>query len=1005
MSFHSVESLLSEDQLLFNQFGRGPKVDIPFNLVHQAFEYNVDNYPDTIAARRHDGKSICYRELDAWANVLGNKLIDHGLRPGDRVCIVVSRSLEMLAGLLAVLKAGGQYIPLDGGIVSEDSLRHILKDTGAKIVLCLGKFRSKVDQFLPTPYVRVLELDTDKNLWVGDERRPNVNIDGSYGCYVIYTSGTTGKPKGVDVRHRNVTNVLLVGPAKLGIKPGKNVSQVLNISFDMAAWEILGCLMNGGTLHIRNGDWKACLSRVDTVIATPSVLGKFRQADFPNITTIAVGGEPCPVALADEWSRHNNTFYNICGPTEITILNTAHLHRPEARLTIGRPNPNNNVYILDDAENPVKIGKVGLMWAGGPSVTAGYLNLPELTATRFKPDKFTQDGSMMFNTGDLGRWTEDGELIHLGRKDDQIKIKGFRVELDGVSAVIEKVPTVTKGCALKIDDELCGFYSAPSRIDDVEIAKLVSHELPYYAVPSRWIYLATVPLTANGKFDKRKLQEIAEDVESPPISPVSEKTMVSRGSTVTLAQSISAGDLEKGFSNVLTEAEVELDEDKESAKYDLPAKNGFHGQRWLRHRFFSLYRRFFSVVFLVNVAFVVLVAFWNWDRGTLPIPDLATAVAANLLVAVAMRQDHVINFLFWLATRVPTWMPIAIRRQCARVYHIGGIHSGAAISATMWWMVFTAAATYNFITGNEEFPINLITVVISGIVVLLLLAMVIMAHPDIRIKLHDQFEWTHRFAGWTATALVWVHLIVTTDSLRSPDTPLGAALLQTPAVWLLALITFSIALPWMCLRKVTVRPEYLSKHAIRLHFDFTTPIAGKAIRITDRPLVEWHAFATIDKPSVKGFSVIVSNAGDWTKKTIEGKPTTLWTRGVLASGVLTIAPLFKKVVLVATGSGIGPCLPVLLEGRVPARVLWSTPHPLETFGKEIMDNVLEADPKAVIWNTRTQGKPDLAALAYQMYRESDCEAVCIISNKKVTQQFVYRMESRGVPAFGAIFDS
>jgi len=280
-----------------------------------------------------------------------------------------------------------------------------------------------------------------------------------------------------------------------------------------------------------------------------------------------------------------------------------------------------------------------------------------------------------------------------------------------------------------------------------------------------------------------------------------------------------------------------------------------------------------------------------------------------------------------------------------------------------------------------------------------------MAHPDIRAKLHDQFEWTHRFAGWTATALVWAHLVVATNSLKPETSSLGGALARTPAIYLLALITLSIALPWLRLRRVEVRSEPLSKHAIRLHFNFDTPIAGKAVRISDKPMREWHAFATIDKPGEKGFSIVVSNAGDWTRKTIDGQPRRIWTRGVLASGVLSIAPLFKKVVLVATGSGIGPCLPVILEGRVPARVLWSTPHPRETFGEEIINDVLRADPKAIIWNTRTQGKPDLTALAYQMLKESNAEAVCIISNKKVTQQIVYRLEARGIPAFGAIFDS
>ncbi|KAK5629811.1 hypothetical protein RRF57_005526 [Xylaria bambusicola] len=884
---------------------------------------------------------------------------------------------------------------------------HIFNDTGARVVLCLGKFRSKVEPHARKIKSEIVELD-GQDPSISNDTRPKVPMDSSFGSYMIYTSGTTGKPKGVDVRHQNVTNNLLVEPASLKIAVGKNVAQLLNISFDMAQWEILATLMNGGTLHIRNGDWSDVLRRVDTVIATPTVLGKFAQADFPNIKTVVVGGEPCPLPLAEEWSPFVN-FWNICGPTEITILNTAHLHKPGELLTIGKPLPNTTLYVLDDDENPVAIGEPGIMWAGGACVSAGYVNLPELTATRFKPDKFTRDGTLMFNTGDLGRWTEDGKLIPLGRKDDQVKFKGFRVELDGVSAAVEGVPSVTKACALVVHDKLWAFYSGPNRLNHDEMSRIVGKTLPYYSVPTEWLYLSSIPLTVNGKFDKRKLREMAEEAHKKPRETASIESLGSTtvstkaGTESETTPSTSTLDLEKGVAK--SEQDSSHEDSKDGIHYDLPSKNGFHGQRWLRHRFFSLYRRFFSVIFFANLLAFALVWWKSWDSDSLPLSQFPTAIAVNLLVAVAMRQDHVINFLFWLATRVPTWMPLAIRRQCARVYHIGGIHSGAAVSAVLWWLIFTIGATFNFARGNKEVHIDVGTVVISYLVLTLLLAIVGMAHPDIRVKLHDQFEWTHRFAGWTATALVWAHLVVASNSLKPRTESLAHALARTPAVYLLALITFSIALPWLRLRRVAVRPEYLSQHAIRLHFDFETPIAGKAIRITDKPMREWHAFATIDKPGQKGFSIVVSNAGDWTRKTIDGQPQRLWTRGALASGVLTIAPLFKKVVLVATGSGIGPCLPVILEGRVPARVLWSTPHPRETFGEEIMNDVLRADPKAIIWNTRTQGKPDLTALAYQLMKESDAEAVCIISNKKVTQQVVYRLEARGIPAFGAIFDS
>ncbi|KAI1167931.1 acetyl-CoA synthetase-like protein [Nemania serpens] len=1009
MSFHSIDNLSLEDQRLFNQFGRGICVDIPFDLIHKAFENIVDNHPDVTAARHYDGTTITYQDLERRANILSNELAQRGLRPNDRVCLVVSRSIELLVGIIAVLKAGAQYVPLDGGVVADAALGHVIDDSGARIILCLSKFRTKVEPHAQKNGSQIMELDSqDPKALFGNEARPNVLMDSSFGSYMVYTSGTTGKPKGVDIKHRNVVNNLLVEPASLKISVGKNVGQLLNISFDMAQWEILATLMNGGTLHIRNGVWVDVLKRVDTVIATPTILGKFVQADFPNIKTVVVGGEPCPVALAEEWSPHVG-FWNICGPTEITILNTAHLHRPGEQLTIGRPLPNTNVYVLDDDENPVGIGKPGIMWAGGACVSAGYVNLPDLTATRFKPDKFTRDGTMMFNTGDLGRWTEEGKLIPLGRKDDQVKIKGFRVELDGVSASVESVPSVTKACALVVNDKLWAFYSSPTQLDEDRMSQIVGETLPYYAIPTQWLYIASIPLTANGKFDKRKLREMAEAQREPrqaassaSIASSSLSTIFPTGNPSTASTSFI--DLEKGHMVVEQDSSssVEADED---INYELPSKNGFHGQRWLRHRFFSLYRRFFSFIFLVNILAFALVWWKSWGSGSLPLSQFPTAIAANLLVAVAMRQDHVINFLFWLATRVPTWAPLAIRRQCARVYHIGGIHSGAAVAAVFWWLAFTVGATVNFARDNHDVHINVGTIVLTYLVLALLLAIVGMAHPDVRAKLHDQFEWTHRFAGWTATALVWVHLVVGTDSLRPRTQSLADALARTPAVYLLALITLSIALPWLRLRRVAVRSEPLSKHAIRLHFDFDTPIAGKAIRISDKPLREWHAFATIDKPGAKGFSIVVSNAGDWTRKTIDGQPQRIWTRGALTSGVLTIAPLFKKVVLVATGSGIGPCLPVILEGRVPARILWSTPHPRDTFGDEIIDDVLRADPKAIIWNTRTQGKPDLTALAYQMMKESDAEAVCIISNKKVTQQMVYRLEARGIPAFGAIFDS
>ncbi|KAF4828146.1 Adenylate-forming reductase [Colletotrichum tropicale] len=1037
-SFHSLESLSLADRVLFNQFSRGPSDVIPYHVVHHAFESIAAAHPDVTAVRHYDGTTITYRELNRRANILANELRGtHGLRKGDRVVLVYSRCIEMVVFILAVLKAGGQYVPLDGGIIPEDTLGYDIADSGAPVVLCLPKFREKVLRSIPDDrqdVVRVVDLDANSWLWKhGNAGHPGVIVKPEDGAYVIYTSGTTGRPKGVDVRHEGVTNTLLAEPSKLGIRVGKNVAQQLNVGFDMCAWEILGTMMNGGTLHIRgsgNDLWTDCLQRVDTVIATPSVVLKHmpNREDFPNIRTIAVGGEPCPLALAEQWAPYIK-FWNVCGPTEISILNTAHLHKPGKTLSIGKPNPNTNVYVLDENENPVPIGQPGVMWAGGPGVSRGYLNLPELTSQRYKLDKFTQDGRMMFNTGDLARWLEDGSLEPLGRKDDQVKISGFRVELDGVSRAIEKHSAVTKGCALKIEDRLWGFYSAAAPIDEAELKTIVGEGQPFYAVPTVWKYLPVIELTPNGKVDKRVLRDIAGGATpSPPLPPIS--TSMSTPQTGSSASSIrtevasptksesgctlvdsrnftvvpsrgSDPDLEKTAAFVEEEAEKQED-------YELPSKNGFHGWRWIRHRGLNAYRKLFGVIFLANLATFV---FLLWDARennfSLPLNHLATAVAANLLGAVLLRQDYVVNFIFWLCSRVPTSVPLSIRRHFARVYHNGGVHSGCAVSATVWWVIFTGAATGNFLASNPLHSVSLITLVLTYLILLLLLAILVMAYPSIRGKMHDQFEWTHRFAGWSALALVWAHVVATAASSASPTAPLGATLAKTPALYLVALTTLSIALPWMRLRRVKVVPEPLSKHAVRLHFDFTTPgpCTSRGVRITDRPMVEWHAFAAIPEPDGPGFSIVVSKAGDWTKRIIENPPTSIWTRGTPASGVLAVAPLFKKMVLVATGSGIGPCLPVLMERRVPARVVWSTKNPLKTYGQGIMDTILKADPDALIWDTDQLGRPNLVQLAYNVYKESGAECVAIISNGPTTNKFVYQMESRGIPAFGPIWDS
>jgi NAD(P)H-flavin reductase len=209
----------------------------------------------------------------------------------------------------------------------------------------------------------------------------------------------------------------------------------------------------------------------------------------------------------------------------------------------------------------------------------------------------------------------------------------------------------------------------------------------------------------------------------------------------------------------------------------------------------------------------------------------------------------------------------------------------------------------------------------------------------------------------------------------------------------------------MFLKKVPVLAEPLSDRAIRLHFTYTNLPLCAAPRLSDKPLLEWHAFAGIPEEDGRGFSVLVSKAGDWTGRLIQCPPSKLWVRGIPTMGVLHVAPIFKKVVLVATGSGIGPCLSLLDKKDINCRILWSTPDPEKTYSKTVIDTVYRADPFALIINTTTAGRPDLVRYTYDLYKKSEAEAIFIISNPRVTRRVVYALETRGVPIFAPIFDS
>lgn len=545
-------------------------------------------------------------------------------------------------------------------------------------------------------------------------------------------------------------------------------------------------------------------------------------------------------------------------------------------------------------------------------------------------------------------------------------------------------------------------YVSPADLDVPALIAHVKRSQPYYAVPTSVHALAQLPSTANGKIDKKLLAaKTKEDAATAAAAPVFiEKKGVVDAEKALVLTSVSETTSETRSVHSTTTTTTEGAKDLAAG---IPDKR--HGQpfRGLRHRIFIVYRRLLSIVWVINLAALIALIVKNGGSQWLSI-----LTAANLVTCVMIRQDAFINLLYTVFCSVPKSAPLWIRSRCAEIYHLGGVHSGAGICATIWLYIGTIRSTVDLVSdGSPIYGKTLAVLILSWMLCVLCGALVGFAWPGFRKRYHDQFERIHRFVGWTALAIFWVRLVLTIDVERSRTTELGLALAKSPIFWMLIVATLCIASSWFWLRKVPVDAEILSDHAVRLHFKYTTPVNGSFARLSRRPLIEWHSFATIPnvEPEGKGFSLIVSNAGDWTRHAIQSAPTNIWVRGLPTCGVMRIATLFNRVVLIATGSGIGPVLGHINSPSCPTQLIWSTPTPEKTFGKEMCDSIRKSIPGAIIHDTRSQGRPDLVRMGYNMARNFGAEAVIIIANEKITKKVVYGLQSRGMPAYGAIWDS
>ena len=981
-STEAYSNLSLSQRYLFQRFGQGPITKIPYRCIHLAFHRQVLANPKETAIS-HLGETITYEELDYKSDILALELIEVGVKKGDNVGLFVQRSIPMVVGILAILKAGAAYVPQHIGVAPDNQLKYVVESASIDVILTLSQFENLVPNLPEKKVISIDQFLKDNKIQKKNIDLPKIDITENEVCYIIYTSGTTGKPNGVQVTHGNLCNLLLSEPGNLCIRPGLKVAQILSIAFDMSVWEIFGALCNGATLVIRGKNIEETVREVDVVISTPTILSSLNIDNCKNVKVVAVAGEPCPRNLAEKWSSFC-VFYNSCGPTEITIVNTIKRFFPtDPVLSIGRPTPNNTVYILDEHLNPCAIGEAGEMWAGGDCVSKGYVNNDTLTQERYVDDPFLGEGKKMFRTRDIGRWTLDGDLEHLGRTDDQVKICGFRIELDAISSIIEEIPETTRAVTLKVNDKTLAAFVSPNHLQIDTIKKTIARELPYYCVPTIVTLMKELPMTSRGKIDKRKLLKLIshEEIQKESIK-------------------------ENTDASVSCNSEIEEKSLPDLDKIQLPKQKKYFSRIWKGEALMHYYR-LMALFFLVNfgiLAYGISEGNW-WANNYIRLDILSKITLINFTIGILIRQQYIINVLFKIATSIPKSWPLFIRRRAGKIYHFGGIHIGGNVSGTFWFLLFLGSLFFDFFskTKRSQHDITLLWtgVLLSGILVY----MIIMALPKLRAKYHNSFEKSHRFGGWTALILFWVQMFITIDN-QNPDLGMIASLIHSLNFWLLILITISILLPWLRLKKVEVDITKPSNHVILARFNYgETPFAGSSTSISRSPLLEWHSFANVPEPAKEGFRLTISRAGDWTGKLIDDMPKHLWVKGITTAGVGNVDKLFKKVIWVATGSGIGPCLPHLLSMETASRLIWATRNPRKTYGNGLIDEILNVQPEAIIWDTDAYGKPDMVKLAYKAYKEYGAEAVICISNKKLTWKVVYGLESRGIPAYGAIWDS
>ncbi|RKH73007.1 non-ribosomal peptide synthetase/type I polyketide synthase [Corallococcus aberystwythensis] len=524
--------LSNMEQARLLEWAHGPVAELSHaDCLHPPFETQVERTPDA-PALVFQGRSLSYRALNTEANRLAHHLRAHGIGPGDFVGVCLERSFELIIAMLATLKAGAAYVPLDPAY-PRARLEFTARDAGLKLLLAQEATRA----LMAGAGAPVVALEQVRG---GPEDNPRVHVTGDDLAYVIYTSGSTGQPKGVRIGHRGAAHLARTVASGFGFAPGQRVAQCARFGFDFSIAEIFPTLFSGATLHLLAQEDVAAgeeladfleSQRIHTAMFTPSALGSMTWRALPDLKLLAIGGEELPARLVDIWAP-GRRFLQVYGPTEATVFTTAgECVAGQGPYSIGTPLPGYEVHLLDDALMPVPVGVRGALYIGGKGLAHGYLNRPELDAERFIPHPFSAEpGARLYKSGDVASHRPDGGIDFHGRSDRQLKLRGFRIELGEIEAALRKHPGVRDAVVeprlLAGERHLVGYViprdaAAASRLLLPAFKDSLGETLPPHMVPRELVLLDAFPLGPTGKLDRDALPLPSVRTQVAPEAPAS----------------------------------------------------------------------------------------------------------------------------------------------------------------------------------------------------------------------------------------------------------------------------------------------------------------------------------------------------------------------------------------------------------------------------------------------------------------------------------------------------